>query len=97
MPSAAAYVREYRGAFHRAPGVWGSFTFDSAKILFAAINRAKSDDFGAVQRELRRTTSYKGATGSITIDPSTGYRTVVPVSILRVDAAKNFVIANSAG
>jgi branched-chain amino acid transport system substrate-binding protein len=97
MPSAAAYVREYRGAFHRAPGVWGSFTFDSAKILFAAINRAKSDNFGAVQHELRRTTRYKGATGSITIDPSTGYRTVVPVSILRVDAAKKFVIANTPG
>ena len=34
-----------------------------------------------------------GATGTITIDPKTGYRTNVPVSILRVDSRKRFVIA----
>jgi hypothetical protein len=38
-----------------------------------------------------------GATGSITIDPSAGYRTHVPVSILRVNAAKKFVIVSTAG
>jgi ABC-type branched-subunit amino acid transport system substrate-binding protein len=93
MPSAATYVRQYRSAFHRLPGVWGSFTFDSAKILFTAINRAKSYDFGAVERALRQTKGYVGATGSITIDPRTGYRKTVPVSILRVDSSKRFVIA----
>ena len=93
MPSAATYVRQYRSAFTRLPGVWGSFTFDSAKILFAAINKAKSYDFAPVERALRQTKGYVGATGSITIDPRTGYRQTVPVSILRVDASKKFVIA----
>ena len=55
MPSARAYVRQYQRMFAKRPGVWGSFTYDSAAILFAAINRAKSFEFGAVQRELRRT------------------------------------------
>ena len=94
MPSAAAYVRQYRAAFGKKPGVWGSFTFDSAKILFAAIDRAKSYGFAAVQRELRATKGYRGATGAITIDPKTGYRATVPVSILRVDNGKRFVIAS---
>jgi ABC-type branched-subunit amino acid transport system substrate-binding protein len=93
MPSAKTYVRQYRAAFRKNPGVWGSFTYDSARILFAAINRAKSYDFAAVERTLRATKGYRGATGTITIDPKTGYRTNVPVSILRVDSRKRFVIA----
>jgi branched-chain amino acid transport system substrate-binding protein len=92
MPSASTYVRQYRAVFGRKPGVWGSFTFDSARVLFAAINRAKSSAFAAVERELRATRSHRGATGTITIDPRTGYRTTVPVSILRVDSRKRFVI-----
>jgi branched-chain amino acid transport system substrate-binding protein len=92
MPSARKYVRQYRGRYGGNPGVWGSFTYDSGWILFAAINRAKSYDFTAVERALRRTRGHRGATGTITIDPRTGYRTTVPVSILRVDARKRFVI-----
>ena len=93
MPSARAYVRQYRAAFGKKPGVWGSFTYDSASILFAAIDRAKSYGFAPVERRLRATKRYHGATGTITIDPKTGYRTKVPVSILRVDNRKRFVIA----
>jgi ABC-type branched-subunit amino acid transport system substrate-binding protein len=93
MPSARAYVRQYRAAFHETPGVWGSFTYDSARILFAAINRAKGYGFAAVERRLRTTKAYRGATGTITIDTKTGYRTSAPVSILRVDRQKKFVIA----
>jgi branched-chain amino acid transport system substrate-binding protein len=92
MPSATGYVRAYRARFKKTPGVWGSFTYDSAKILFAAINRAKSYAFAAVQRKLRQTAGFRGATGTITIDPKTGYRLKVPVSILRVDGRKRFVI-----
>jgi branched-chain amino acid transport system substrate-binding protein len=93
MPTARSYVRKYRATFRRTPGVWGSFTYDSAKILFAAINRAKSYRFSAVERALRATQGYRGATGMITIDRKTGYRATVPVSILRVDNRKRFVIA----
>src|SRR5262249_20171176 len=57
MPSASAYVRQYRSRFGMTPGVWGSFTYDSAKILFAAIERAKSYPFGAVERERPRATA----------------------------------------
>jgi branched-chain amino acid transport system substrate-binding protein len=92
MPSASGYVRAYRALFRKTPGVWGSFTYDSAKILFAAINRAKSYAFAAVQRKLRQTAGFRGATGAITINPKTGYRVKVPVSVLRVDGRKRFVI-----
>jgi ABC-type branched-subunit amino acid transport system substrate-binding protein len=93
MPSARAYVRRYRATFHKTPGVWGSFTYDSARLLFASINRAKSHGFAAVERRLRATKGYRGATGTISINAKTGYRTNAPVSILRVDSRKKFVIA----
>ena len=93
MPSARTYVHQYRRMFHKQPGVWGSFTYDSARILFAAINRAKSYAPRAVERQLRRTKGFSGATGKITINPKNGYRTNVPVSILRVNDHKRFVIA----
>uniref|UniRef100_UPI00397B315B hypothetical protein n=1 Tax=Salmonella sp. SAL4445 TaxID=3159900 RepID=UPI00397B315B len=83
--------RQYRAAFHKTPGVWGSFTYDSARILFAAIDRARGYGVGVVERGLRTTKAYRGATGTITIDTNTGYRTSVPVSILRVDRQKTFV------
>jgi len=93
MPSAKTYVRQYRATLRKTPGVWGSFTYDSARILFAAIDRAKSYGFAAVERQLRATKGYRGATGTIRINRKTGYRTNVPVSILRVDNRKRFVIA----
>jgi ABC-type branched-subunit amino acid transport system substrate-binding protein len=62
-------------------------------ILFRAINAAQSYDLGAVERQLRRTRGALGATGPITINPRTGYRTDVPVSILRVNNRGKFVIA----
>jgi branched-chain amino acid transport system substrate-binding protein len=93
MPSARGYVRQYRRTFDTRPGVWGSFTYDSARILFAAIERAGSTRFGAVLKALRATRDARGATGPITIDADTGYRTDVPVRILTVNAAQKFVIA----
>jgi branched-chain amino acid transport system substrate-binding protein len=93
MPSARAYVSEYRAAFGKKPSVWGSFAYDSARILFRAINRAKSFGFVKVERALRETKGFRGATGTITINPKSGYRRVVPVSILRVNKQKRFVVA----
>jgi branched-chain amino acid transport system substrate-binding protein len=93
MPSAKSYVRQYRKAFRKTPSVWGSFTYDSAQILFRAIDRAKSFDFATVERALRRTNGYQGATGTIAIAAKTGYRKAVPVSILTVNRQKRFVIA----
>ncbi|MGN6168173.1 MAG: branched-chain amino acid ABC transporter substrate-binding protein [Solirubrobacteraceae bacterium] len=92
MPSASAYVRQYRSMFSKNPGVWGSFTYDSARILFRAINSAQSFNRPAVERHLRQTKGFRGATGPITINSKNGYRKNVPISILRVNNQKRFVI-----
>jgi branched-chain amino acid transport system substrate-binding protein len=93
MPSASSYVRQYRAMYSKEPGVWGSFTYDSARMLFRAINAAQSFKVTAVERELRQTKGLRGATGRITINPRNGYRKNVPVFTLRVNRHKKFVIS----
>jgi branched-chain amino acid transport system substrate-binding protein len=91
LPAAAAYTRRYRRSFGREPGVWGAFAYDSAHVLFAAMRRTRSTAFGPLLRELRHTAGAVGATGRITVDPRTGNRRNVPVSVLRVDRRGRFV------
>jgi branched-chain amino acid transport system substrate-binding protein len=93
MPSASTYVRQYRTMFSKNPGVWGSFTYDSARVLFRAINAAQSLNLAAVERQLRQTKGFRGATGPIAINSKNGYRKDVPVFTLRVNQRKEFVIA----
>jgi branched-chain amino acid transport system substrate-binding protein len=94
LPSAKSFVRRYRKAFGKQPGVWGVFTYDSARILFKAIRKAGTTKFSRVQGKLRHTKGYRGQTGKTTIDPATGYRKQLPfLSILRVNDHKTFVIA----
>lgn len=93
MPSAAAYVSAYTARFPgQTPDTWGTFTYDSAKLLFFAMKLARSTAFEPVLAQLRATTGYAGATGPIAIDPQTGNRPNVPVSILTVDAGGHFLV-----
>jgi branched-chain amino acid transport system substrate-binding protein len=93
FPSAAGYVAAYLEKFPGAtPGVWGTFTYDSARMLFAAMERAGTTEYESVLAALRATVGYPGATGPITIDPATGNRTNVPVRILRVTPAGGFAV-----
>lgn len=93
LPTAANYAAAYRARFAgTTPGVWGTFTYDSTKLLFHAMTQARTTSFEAVLGQLRATTGFAGATGPITIDPVTGNRPNVPVRILGVDAGGNFVV-----
>jgi branched-chain amino acid transport system substrate-binding protein len=93
MPTARSYVAAYRKAFDIEPGTWGTFTYDSARILFRAMERGGSTAWGSVMPVLLHTTGFKGATGTITINPGTGNRRQVAVKALQVNAAGRFVIA----
>ena len=87
-------MQQYRKAFKRTPGVWGVFTYDSARLLFRAMEKAGGTGFAPVQRILKHTKRFRGQTGSVTIDPATGYREQLPfLQILSVDAKQDFVIA----
>jgi branched-chain amino acid transport system substrate-binding protein len=92
FPDAEDYVAGYRDTFDVEPGTWGTFTYDSMKLLFDAVERAGGWDADEVNQALTETEDYEGSTGSITIDPSTGNRVDVPVVILRIDEAGSYVV-----
>jgi branched-chain amino acid transport system substrate-binding protein len=94
MPGARAkgFVAAYRKAFGTKPGVWGIFTYDSARMLFSRIARSGTTDFAPVLASLQDVRNFAGATGSISIDPSSGNRIDVPVYILEVNDRGVFVI-----
>ena len=92
LPDASSYVKAYRAKFNATPGVWGTFTYDSANVLFAAMTKAGSEKSSPVLKALLKTKNFAGQTGSITINAKTGNRTKVPVYVLKVDKAGTFVI-----
>ncbi len=96
MPDASSYVKAYRAKFNATPGVWGTFTYDSANILFAAMTKSGTTTYGPVLKKLLKTKDYAGQTGPITINPDNGNRKNVPVYILKVGKKGAFVIDTAA-
>lgn len=93
LPSARRFVRQYGAAFDAQPGVWGVFSYDSAKLLFSAIRSTGSTGYAALQQSLRAVRRAEGQTGPISIARRTGYRTTLEfLGIMRVDAAGEFVL-----
>jgi ABC-type branched-subunit amino acid transport system substrate-binding protein len=93
IPTAKAYVRDYRRAFGIEPATWGVFTYDSARVLFKAMREAGTVNYAAVMARLRHTTGFRGSTGTITIDPVSGDRRKVAATVLTVDDGGRFVLA----
>lgn len=95
LPTAKKYTAAYIKEFKNRPGVWGAFTYDSVKVLAAAMRQSKSLKYAPLKKAVFATNNFKGATGIITIQRGTGNRAVVPVEILRVNDRGVFVITNS--
>ena len=91
FPTAKNYVKQYKATFNKNPGTWGTFTYDSANILFAAWKKAGTTTYAPVIRQLKKTTNFAGATGKITIDTQ-GNHPNVPVKVLRVNSLGTFVV-----
>ena len=89
---ATQYVTDYQNAFHTAPGTWGTFTYDSVKLLAQAVRDAGGWNESAVQSRLAHTVNYQGITGTITIEPNTGNRANSPVVVLNIDSSGNYLI-----
>ncbi len=94
FPGAATYVTDYQAKFGTAPGTWGTFTYDSANVVFAAIKKAGSADSAAIAKQLATTSGFKGITGTITVESGTGDRQNPPVKILKVSGATSFTVVS---
>jgi branched-chain amino acid transport system substrate-binding protein len=92
FPGAKKYVADYRAKFGTSPGTWGTFAYDSVKLLIDAVKRAGGWDAAKVNQELTDTKNYAGITGSITIDPKTGNRVNTPVVLLTLEQDGKYVV-----
>jgi branched-chain amino acid transport system substrate-binding protein len=92
FPGARGYVSAYSKKFDAAPGTWGTFAYDSVRLLFSAVRAAGAWDADRVREQLSKTTHYRGVTGDVDIDPETGNRKVVPVVILDIDMRGAYVV-----
>ncbi len=93
LPTAKKYTKAYVKAFQKRPGVWGAFTYDSVKVLAAAMQESGSTKYAPVKKAVFATKNFTGATGAIAFQRGTGNRINVPVEILRVNDRGVFVIA----
>lgn len=91
-PGAEHYVADYIAAFGKQPDVWGSFTYDSALVLFDAMERAGTTSYAELLDAVLHTQGLHGATGTISINATSGNRRNAPMFILAVDTQGNFII-----
>jgi len=62
------FIKKYSERHKQIPDGLAALGYDAARILFAAMKRAKSLDGKALAAELAETTDFDGVTGNISID-----------------------------
>jgi branched-chain amino acid transport system substrate-binding protein len=67
-PNSKAFVQNYTEKFKREPSALAAQGYDSAKLLFDAMARAKGDTPEAIRDAIAETKDFQGATGKITIN-----------------------------
>jgi len=69
-PNAQSFLKAYKARFKRDPTSLSAMGYDSAKLLFDAIGRTKTDTPEGIRDAIAETKGFAGATGTITIDPN---------------------------
>ena len=92
LPGGKPYTQAYRQRFHRSPGTWGAFTYDSLDMLAAAARQTQRWTGPKLRDALLHTRGFRGVTGATTILPASGNRAKPPVVILDINAAGRYVI-----
>lgn len=67
-PGSQAFVSAYKSKFNREPSSLAAQAYDSAKLLFDAIERASEVTPLAIRDALAQTKGFQGATGTISMD-----------------------------
>jgi branched-chain amino acid transport system substrate-binding protein len=82
FPGSAAHVAAYRALFHREPGTWTPYTYDSVKLFAYAVGQAGSFDAARLTSVLNTVREWPGWTGTVSIDASTGNRDPATIVVL---------------
>jgi len=95
FPGSAALVADYTTTFGTPPGAWSPYTYDSVLVLADAIGRAGGTSAEAVRGALLATKGWKGWTGSVSFEATTGNRLPAPVTVDVVTGAGVFQVDQS--
>lgn len=89
-PNSAAFVKAFQTKYKHEPSSLSAQGYDSAKLLFDAMMRAKDGTPEAIKVALAETKNFAGATGSLTIDKD--HNANKPIVVVQVKG-KKFVYA----
>lgn len=65
-PEVKEFVKKYQAKFGTKPDAAAALTYDAARLLVNALQKAGKADRAAVRNQLDKTKSFKGVTGTIT-------------------------------
>jgi branched-chain amino acid transport system substrate-binding protein len=82
FPDSAERVARFTAAFHEAPAGWAPYAYDSVMLLATAGSYAGGFDEAPLRSALQATSGWRGWTGSVSFDVSTGNRQPAPVVVL---------------
>ena len=95
FPGSAALVEAFNKKFSTAPGVWSPYTYDSVKLLAETATKAGGFDAKPLTTALAATSGWKGWTGTVAFDATTGNRQPAPVTVNVADAQGAFHVDQS--
>jgi ABC-type branched-subunit amino acid transport system substrate-binding protein len=92
FPNSPTLVAAYTKQFNSAPGSWSPYTYDSVTLLADAIGRAGGTSATALKSALAATSGWKGWTGTVAFQATTGNRIPAPVTVNTVTSAGVFQV-----
>jgi branched-chain amino acid transport system substrate-binding protein len=92
FPNSAPLVEAYTKQFNSAPDSWSPYTYDSVLVLADAIGRAGGTSAAALKSALAATSGWKGWTGTVSFEATTGNRIPAPVTVNTVTSAGAFQV-----
>lgn len=87
-PLVKKFVADYQAKYGVVPDALAATSYDAARLLFAAFQRAKSTETSAVRNALATTKDFPGVTGKIALDSNRNAQ--APVYLLRIDKGGKF-------
>ena len=69
LPAASSFIQNYTAKWNQAPGPYSGLSYDSANLLFSAIEKANSVDGDAIRAILVDTKDFPTLSGDITFTP----------------------------
>jgi branched-chain amino acid transport system substrate-binding protein len=85
-PNSRAFVTAFLAKFGHDPGSIAAQGYDAARLLFDAINRAKTVTREAVRASIAETKDFAGATGTMTMDAE--HNATKPIVVVVVKGKK---------